>query len=290
MLYFLNTPYPFFLNKRETFWVIALIGIFVFVICLLLRPFGLSAYPIPKLLLLSLINGLVVFFSLLISQALFSHFNRGQDEENWTVLKEIIVYFWHLLMLSIIIFLFNYFLDPAEGKASDWFLFSMTRPLIASLIIIPLIILLKRNFILQKNVRDQLKINKIIDTKIKVEVSTDVQIEMASNDKQDNLKLSAEDVVFLKASENYVEVTYLDGSGLDTVLLRNTLKNIRKEIKDYPEFFQCHRSYIINLDMVEFFSGNSKGYLVTLENVADKVPVARSSIEKFKQALSNISN
>jgi hypothetical protein len=169
MIKLLNTSYPFLLGKKETFRVIFLIGIFVFLVCLLFRPFGLNNYSLNKLFLLSLINGLVVVCSLLISQRAFSYFFRNQNENNWTILKEVAAYFWHLMVLCLIVFLFNYTLDPSGGRASDWLLFSVTRVLLASFVIIPIVVLLKKNFILIKTHRDQVKIAQIIKQKSKQE-------------------------------------------------------------------------------------------------------------------------
>jgi DNA-binding LytR/AlgR family response regulator len=40
---------------------------------------------------------------------------------------------------------------------------------------------------------------------------------------------------------------------------------------------------------VDSFAGNVKSYLLALENISLKVPVARSSIAQFKKALGNTS-
>ncbi len=285
MLSIINKPYPYFLNKQETVKVILIIAVFTFLICLILKPFELRMYPFWQLLLVSILNALLVFFSLTFSQLVFSYFNSSQNEENWTILKEIFTFFWHLLVLGIFAYLINWVLDPTKSNISAWFTYSFVRPLLGAVFILPLVIFLKRFFILQKDNRDLKKISSIIKEKRKKEEFQKQNIELISNDKQENLSLNIENILFFKSSENYVEVNYFIDSKLESVLLRNTLKNINKKIKPYDCFFQCHRSYIINLNKVDSFSGNSKGYLVSFENFPLKVPVARSLIEAFKNRL-----
>ncbi|MBG0765289.1 MAG: LytTR family transcriptional regulator DNA-binding domain-containing protein [Tissierellales bacterium] len=51
-------------------------------------------------------------------------------------------------------------------------------------------------------------------------------------------------------------------------------------------FFRTHRSYIINLDKVkeiDFYFNNT--YLLILENMDEKVPVSRSYIKEFREAM-----
>ena len=280
-----NKKYPYFLNKREAFTVIGVVGVFVFLFCMIFRPFELSGYNTKELILISIVNALVIIISLSVSQVVFSFFIKNQDEENWTVLKEVISYLWHILILFLFTYLFNSYLNSEQINILEKLLFVGKRLLVASFIIGPLIILLKRNFILQKNNRHTSEIDKIIKTKVDKENDKSKKIKFSSNDKQKDLEIDIEQVIYFKASENYVEVSFFNNQEHRSVLLRNTLKNVLAQVEYNSSFFRCHRSYIINLSKVSSFSGNSRGYLVQFKNLSVKIPVSRSAIEDFKRRI-----
>lgn len=88
--------------------------------------------------------------------------------------------------------------------------------------------------------------------------------------------LKANDMLFFAASDNYVEVHYKTIKGTKKHLLRNTLKRIEEEYKDYP-FLRCHRSYMVNLDNVKMFNRERGQIVLWMDDEGDiKIPVSRS--------------
>lgn len=70
-------------------------------------------------------------------------------------------------------------------------------------------------------------------------------------DERGELKLSVKPdmVYFLESADNYVTIHYMNGSKLDKLMIRNTLKNIEWRFRD-KGLVRCHRSYIINIHKV----------------------------------------
>ena len=100
--------------------------------------------------------------------------------------------------------------------------------------------------------------------------------------KQDDFSLDIDQLLFVKADGNYIELTRSDGNQIITELKRISLTQFISQIKDYPHFFRCHRTYLVNMFKVEKVSGNSQGYLLSFYETDMKIPVSRKQIDSFK--------
>jgi DNA-binding LytR/AlgR family response regulator len=56
-------------------------------------------------------------------------------------------------------------------------------------------------------------------------------------------------------------------------------------VKEHKHIFKCHRSYMININYIERFEGNSQGYKLFFENVNFPIPVSRNSATKLKEII-----
>ena len=68
-------------------------------------------------------------------------------------------------------------------------------------------------------------------------------------------------------------------------MIRNTLKEIEKQISDTTSLFKCHRAFIINLAHIEKVSGNSQGYSLRIKYLDREIPVARNYSKSFREAI-----
>ncbi|WP_222931359.1 LytR/AlgR family response regulator transcription factor [Xanthovirga aplysinae] len=60
------------------------------------------------------------------------------------------------------------------------------------------------------------------------------------------LQIKAENLIYLKSEDNYVEIYYISDGQLKCELQRNSLKNIEQKYLGSPFLSRCHRSYMIN--------------------------------------------
>ena len=63
-------------------------------------------------------------------------------------------------------------------------------------------------------------------------------------------------------------------------MIRNTLSSISKA---HPNFFQPHRSYLININNIARIGGNSQGYTIHYDNCDISIPVSRNKKTAFIQ-------
>ncbi|MTI33640.1 LytR/AlgR family response regulator transcription factor [Xanthovirga aplysinae] len=82
------------------------------------------------------------------------------------------------------------------------------------------------------------------------------------------VKIKIEDIYYIKADGNYLEIICEE----EKFLIRSTLKNFMNRLP-VSDFFQTHKSYIVNLNFVEALSSN---YVLILE---EEVPLSRNSRE-----------
>ena len=88
--------------------------------------------------------------------------------------------------------------------------------------------------------------------------------------------IKASDLLYLSASDNYVEIHYKSGSSIKTHLLRNTLKKIEEQ-QQYLPLLRCHRSFMVNLDQVKMFKREKGQQALWLDDAGEiSIPVSRS--------------
>jgi len=97
-----------------------------------------------------------------------------------------------------------------------------------------------------------------------------------------------DDLLFLAARENYIIIHYLDQGILHKEMIRSTMKQATGDLKNYPEFFRCHKSYLVNLNRVKSVSGNAQGLKLHLSHAEDVIPVSRNLTENLNDLLQSV--
>ena len=67
-----------------------------------------------------------------------------------------------------------------------------------------------------------------------------------------------------------------------TTELHTTLAAVLDDLKDYENIFQCHRSFVVNLNNISSAQGNSNGYQLKLGKCPTTVPVSRTYVPKLR--------
>jgi len=110
-------------------------------------------------------------------------------------------------------------------------------------------------------------------------------VEFISENTNDNITLLIADVVCIKSSDNYVEILYREGETFKRKLLRNTLKNIEQQIRQYSNFIRCHRVCIANLHFIEKLTRIKDSSWLIIKGFDERLPVSRQYLLKLKEAL-----
>jgi DNA-binding LytR/AlgR family response regulator len=110
-------------------------------------------------------------------------------------------------------------------------------------------------------------------------------IEFNSENGSDGLNLLIAEVVMIRSADNYVEVVYKLGDVFKKKLIRNTLKNIELQVKQYSNFIRCHRICIVNLHYIERLATSNNNHWLIIKGFDEQVPVSRQYLLKLKEAL-----
>ncbi len=101
-------------------------------------------------------------------------------------------------------------------------------------------------------------------------------IHLQGENQGENLTLTTDQLYYLAAADNYVQVFYADQAQVKNRMLRTTLKKMEDALAAHPQFFRCHRTYLVNLDKVLQVSGNAQGYRLQLMDQQETIPVSRN--------------
>jgi DNA-binding LytR/AlgR family response regulator len=110
-------------------------------------------------------------------------------------------------------------------------------------------------------------------------------IDFISENNAENLSLLIEEVVFIKSANNYVEILYLEGDQYKKKIIRNTLKDIELQIKQYTNFIRCHRICIVNTHYIEKLVSSYNNYAGVIRGYDEQIPVSLQLMLKIKEAI-----
>ena len=106
-------------------------------------------------------------------------------------------------------------------------------------------------------------------------------------DEKGEMRLSVrrEHLFLLESADNYVCVSYINNNSPKKVLVRNTLTKVAKQLES-THIQRCHRSYIINLDLIKVMRREKEGIFVEfgVEGVPD-VPISKTYVENINNWL-----
>lgn len=116
---------------------------------------------------------------------------------------------------------------------------------------------------------------KIIELQDKVTQPAEKRM-IAFKDENHKIKFSvlSKDLLLLESTDNYVSVHYFLEDKVQRKLLRNTLKNLEDTLKD-NSVIRCHRSYMVNLNNIEFVQKEGKKLLVKVKDIEKTIPVSQ---------------
>lgn len=218
-----------------------------------------------------------------------NYFRKSKTQNKWTLLKE----YYHILILFLLIGSASFLMrDLIYYNPDNWsgrYFFEEIRNCFVAGIFFYLFLRLS-NFYFESKKGSQFFIqftplpaaSEITNSKSHIPIITQV--------KQDDFCLTADHLLFAKADGNYIELTQFINNQITTEIKRMTLTQFESQVLDYPYFFRCHRTYLVNMYKIKKVSGNSQGYLLSFHETNIKIPVSRKQTESFKNCYEQLQN
>lgn len=269
------------LNEHLMLFLSISFGIFLFI--LVFQPFTLDRFDFNNRLLFVAGFGAIVFlFMFLVRIVLSQVIQNNHQNGNEPVISS---YFNGFIILALSSVSFVFYMRYV-GFVSISFFIVLKVVLIC---LTPPVVLRLYDAIKEISQQNESLISekKILQKRIEKyeEDNLNKSIEFISENNTENLTLLIAEVAFIQSADNYVEIVYKEGDILKKKLIRNTLKNIELQIKQYSNFIRCHRICIVNMHYVEKLDQSYSNHWLTIKGYNDKIPVSRQYLIKLKEAL-----
>ena len=285
---YLQSPYPVVYQR----WKVVLISsLVVFLILLVLQPFGISGIEGHKFwILLGFMGVTAVFLSIpvYLFACLFPEFYK---EEGWTVWKQIVNLLMVILFIAVGNWLYSTFVF-GWGLRWDVFCVFALFTLVIGLFPTVLFILLNQNRLLAIHLEEATEMNLHLQRSVSamesIETAEIVSLLSFQGGTRESMELDSKDLLYIESDGNYIRVNYQKGGRTMQCLLRMTMKQAEEVTGGSPLVAKCHRAFLVNLRKVLKISGNSQGYRLLLEGCPEEIPVSRAYSKQVKELMETI--
>lgn len=275
----LRRPFPLNTPSRKSFRYTFYAALCVFLILVLLQPFGFDELPRPTRILHAALYALVTFISTSLNTFLLPRLLPAvYREEKWTVGKELLHMCWHLVPIAIGNLLLTHWLYGVSLSWQNGFTF-LWITFVVGIFPLWLNILLKQQLLLKKYQAGATRLDEQLnqpESPRQVTTHLPATIVFVSENGKEQFTIAPADILYITSADNYIQIHFIRDNKPGSHLLRNTLRKAEEALAAFPQFFRCHRAYIVNLQAVEHVSGNAQGYKLHLKNVEELIPVSRN--------------
>lgn len=288
MRFYINTEYlkneieyPSRYQAQNLIKSSAIVFLIILMFLLLFKPFGVYD-PELKMhyLFICFFHAIAPALILFTYFSALNYFRKSKNQINWTLQKE----YFHIGIVLIVIGMASFLMrDLIYSNPNNWswnyFWEEIRNCLVAGIFFYFFLRLSSFYFESKKGSPFVLQfIPLAVEPKKAISESN---IFINTQVKQDDFRLDTDHLLFVKADGNYIELTKSDGNHIATEVKRISLTQFETQIADYPHFFRCHRTYLVNMFKIKKVSGNSQGYLLFFNETDIKVPVSRKQTESF---------
>lgn len=246
----------------------AILCIYLSFIVIVLQPFDTSQFEAEYKTLLLAGYGFLIFVVFVIYSSLenWVYFRIGKV---WYVFHEISSALLYCFISGTVLYLYN---RTVVNNGLDYTLVTYLRFLSVTVIcmipvFVPPMVYLRQKFG-----------EKIIPP-------AENSIILIGENKNEILRMDKEELLFIKAVENYVEICFVDEEEkVSSVTFRQTLSNVCEQL---PFLEKCHRSYLVNTSSMKEIIGNSQGAKISFIVGEKEIPLSKTYYKQIKTMFLN---
>ncbi|GHN01145.1 hypothetical protein WSM22_26340 [Cytophagales bacterium WSM2-2] len=281
----LKAPFPYFLNEEKKN-VLLCFGVCVFLIGFILVFNPKAIHAIDKTMLIVAFTFLVLFPGVILAPRVFP---AAFDTDTWTFGK-------HLAFTGILVLIIGMVITTGLYTLGYYPRYSFAQTMLHiypdvftyGMIPITLVTLITRNQMLRENLRSALNANLELDKIQRLKEQTQDQRNTNSiiihSDTSETLTLNVSELLFVEADDNYSTFYWRNGASVEKRILRMNLKSAENQLNnDFT--IRCHRSFIVNINVIGAISGNTNGYKLSVTGYDYSIPVSRA---KGKEVIDKI--
>ena len=106
---------------------------------------------------------------------------------------------------------------------------------------------------------------------------------LTGENKKEILRLEKDELLFIKAVENYVEICFVDKN--KKVISKTFRQTLSKVYEQAPFLEKCHRSYLVNTSTIGEIIGNSQSAKITFMVGEKEIPLSKSYYKSIKNSM-----
>ena len=274
--FFQKVP-KYLLEKRSQIIMVLFVSIFAVAFINIFQPFGSDAWidnnkiTTTKYFLWSTLLVSIGMIVVAISRVIMYNFSR-KPSHNITILKYIGWVFIELLLLSgaftLLAIIVKGNLNLTTDDPMEIYVNAVKNTIY--ILFIPYIICILF-FSYQNN---KIKLKELLGENLGFKSSNLISIRDSRGILQ--LSVAKENLLYIESADNYICIWYQKGEVLKKKLLRITMKEISEQLAD-TNIVRCHRSYLINLDLVKVMRREKENMFLELgvPNVKE-IPISKT--------------
>ncbi len=271
----LNKTIAYTKSWKHTLWISVLLGAVLPILLISLEPFDTSNSFSYKYARLSGYALCIILPILLVHPFENSIYKR--HENRWFIINEVLYILITFFIIIIFSFLYHFYVVSGLtvlDTGSIWnFMWTFGVPFTP--ILVPLWLYLRSKYgVIEVPSEESQKDRK------------DKQITIQGENKSETLTIPESAFIYAQAQQNYVEVYYNNDNVMQQKMFRSTLSNIMKQL---PNAWQVHRSYLVNLEYLEAVEGNARKRVMKITKVEDVIPISQKYYVALQNRLSNSS-
>jgi hypothetical protein len=291
----LKSPYPADSSPWADMIYGLACGLFVTLFFLVLEPFGFNLVPAAPRLAIFIGYGVITCLAIIANSRLLPRLApRFFSEENWNTGKQILFMSWVTLVIGLASFFLTGAIFRRYGLTTRWLRLWPVVLFTFFVAVFPITIIHLLNYarLLRRNAGIVLEANRLLahpsPPAPAAEKQAPTRLVLAAENGKDTLRLALDDLLFIQAEENYVQV-YYKGEKPGRALLRSSLTRMAVRLRPlHPRLFRCHRAFIVNTSQIARVAGNAQGLKLTLKETPAVVPVARRYVEEFRRVIRDL--
>lgn len=276
----LMQAYPLCESKGRNWRVIISISLFVAIFMLVFQPFGLASLPdnfkVPVLGGYGLVSLLILILNLIVIESLF-------NEERWKVYKELIWTMWIILSIGLANYLYTISIFDVSIPPLRFLLQLELSTFAIGIFPVSILVILRYQRLNKTNTQSAAMLEEAISGRQdNYPPYPESDFVLKSENKKEQLNINPDSLNYIESKGNYVYIVYNEGGEIKRQMQRNTLNNVLNQLSAYKFIVKCHRSFIVNKNIICMVSGNAQGLKLELTNLDIIIPVSRSYIDAFR--------
>jgi len=264
--------------KKQLYFVSSISGKILvgFILCLsltfiivVLEPFDTDAFKANNKLLLLCGFG-ILFFATFVSYGSIENVWYLKVKRRWLVYHEVLSATVFFIFSGSVLYLYNRtIVNGLDYSFATHCLYLRTIVLAMIPIFAPLMIYLRQRFG-----------ERIIEP-------SSTLMTLRGENKNEILTLEKEQLLFIKAVENYIEICFTDANKkIISKTFRQTLSDVQRQL---PFLEKCHKSYLVNISNIKQISGNSQSAKICFNDVEREIPLSKTYYKQIKERVQQLS-